>query len=101
MIVKKYKFYRLLQSLLRPESLWKDIFMNFIIGLPLSLRGGRAFDAIFAVVDKYSKMAYFILITIDIDVPALAELIYNEVMKYHDIPKSIISDRGSIFTSKW
>jgi hypothetical protein len=75
--------------------------MNFITGLPLLLREDRAFNAILAIVDRYSKMAYFILITIDIDVPALAELIYNEVMKYHDIPKSIISDRGSIFTSKW
>jgi hypothetical protein len=74
--------------------------MNFIIGLPLSLRGGRAFDAIFAVVDKYSKMAYFILITIDIDVPAFAEFIYNEVMKYYDIFKLIISDRGFIFIFK-
>jgi hypothetical protein len=45
-------------------------------------------------------MAYFILITIDIDIPALAEFIYDEMMKYHDISKLIISDKESIFISK-
>jgi hypothetical protein len=86
--------------LLKPENSWKNIFINFITGLPLSLRKGRAFDAIFAVMDRYSKMAYFILITIDIDAPALAKFIYNKMMKYHDIFKSIISDRRSIFIFK-
>jgi hypothetical protein len=74
--------------------------MNFITGLPLSLREDRAFDAIFAVVNRYSKIVYFILTTIDIDAPALAEFIYNEIMKYYDISKLIISDRRSIFISK-
>jgi hypothetical protein len=46
-------------------------------------------------------MVYFILITINIDIPVLAEFIYDEVMKYHGIFKLIISDRGSIFIFKW
>jgi hypothetical protein len=100
MIVRKYKFYRFLQSLLKPENSWKDIFINFIIGLPLSLREDRVFDVIFAVVNRYSKMAYFILITIDIDAPAFAEFIYDKIMKYHNMPKSIISDKRSIFIFK-
>jgi hypothetical protein len=75
--------------------------MDFIIGLPPSLRGGRVFDAILAVVNRYSKMVYFILFTIDVDVPALAEFIYDEIMKYHGILKLIVSDRKSIFIFKW
>jgi hypothetical protein len=74
--------------------------MNFITGLPPSLRGGRAFDAILAVVNRYSKMVYFISITININAPALAKFIYNEIIKYHGMLKSIISDRRSIFISK-
>jgi hypothetical protein len=85
----------------KPESLWKNIFMNFITGLPPSLREGRVFDAIFAIVNRYSKIAYFILITIDIDAPAFAEFIYDKIMKYHNMPKSIISDKRSIFIFKW
>jgi hypothetical protein len=85
----------------KPESPWKNIFINFIIRLPPSLRKGRAFDAIFAVVNRYSKMAYFILITIEIDIPAFAEFIYNKIIKYHDIFKLIISDKEFIFIFKW
>jgi hypothetical protein len=69
-------------------------------GLPLSLRKNRVFDAILAVVNWYSKMAYFISITIDIDIPAFAKFIYNKVMKYYNASKLIISDRGSIFIFK-
>jgi hypothetical protein len=100
MTVRRYKSYGLLQSLSRPESPWKNISMNFIIRLSLSLREGRVFDVIFTVVNRYSKIAYFILITIDIDIPVFAEFIYDEMMKYHDIFKLIISNRGSIFISK-
>jgi hypothetical protein len=84
----------------KSEYLWKNIFINFIIGLPPSLREGRVFDAILAIGNRYSKIVYFILITINIDAPAFAEFIYNEVMKYHDILKLIISDRKLIFIFK-
>jgi putative transposase len=99
-IVRKYKPYGLLQSLPRSESPWKNISINFITGLSPSLRGGRAFDVILAVVDRYSKIIYFILITIDVDIPALTEFIYDKIIKYHDISKSIISNREFIFIFK-
>jgi hypothetical protein len=100
MTVRKYKFYRLLQSLPKSKNLWKDIFMNFITGLPPSLRKGRAFNVILAVVNQYSKITYFISITINIDISVLAKFIYNKIMKYHDILKSIISDKKFIFIFK-
>jgi hypothetical protein len=84
----------------KSENPWKDISINFIIGLPPSLRKGRVFDAIFIIVNRYSKIIYFILITIDVDVSAFAKFIYDEIMKYHDISKLIISDRKFIFIFK-
>jgi hypothetical protein len=80
---------------------WKIDIENFITESPLSLRNRRVFNAILAVVNRYSKIAYFILITIDIDVPAFAEFIYDEMMKYHGIFKLIIWDREFIFIFKW
>ncbi|RDY05047.1 hypothetical protein CR513_11169, partial [Mucuna pruriens] len=44
-------------SLPIPTSPWVNIFMDFVLGLP-RFRGGK--DLIFMVVDKFSKMTYFI-----------------------------------------
>jgi hypothetical protein len=100
MIVRKYKLYKFLQSLPRSESPWKDIFINFIIELQPSLRKGPAFDAIFIIVDRYSKIIYFISTIINNNTTVLAEFIYDKIIKYHNISKLIISDRESIFNFK-
>jgi hypothetical protein len=49
-----------LQSLPRPEGPWEELTMDFITGLPPSRRGEGVFDAIWVVVDRYTKMARYV-----------------------------------------
>jgi len=48
---------RLYTPLLVPGTLWLNVSMNFILGLPCTQ---RAMDSIFIVVYRFSKMSHFI-----------------------------------------
>jgi hypothetical protein len=46
-----------LQPLSIPEWKWKNIFMDFIVGLPCTSRG---YNSIWVIVDRLTKSAHFI-----------------------------------------
>jgi transposase InsO family protein len=71
--------------------------MDFIEPLPTS--GG--FDSILVVVDRLTKWAIFIPTTVRLTSPKLAQLIIDNVISQHGVPESIVSDRGSKFTSRF
>jgi hypothetical protein len=87
----------LLQPLPVPQTAWEIIFMDFVEGLPLS---GHA-NAIWVVVDKYSKFARFVPLRHPFSAAIVAKLLMDYINKLHDLPKSIISDWDRIFTSKF
>uniref|UniRef100_A0A8C5MZR0 Gypsy retrotransposon integrase-like protein 1 n=1 Tax=Leptobrachium leishanense TaxID=445787 RepID=A0A8C5MZR0_9ANUR len=87
----------LLQPLALPLHPWKDLSMDFIVDLPPS----RQHTTIFVVVDRCTKMAHFIP-TIGLPTAArTATLFIREIFRLHGIPHSIVSDRGSQFTSRF
>ena len=72
------------------------------MGLPISTDWkGKSYDSILVIVDKFTKMVYYKPVKITIDVPGLAEVIINVVVRYHGLPDSIIIDRGSLFPLKF
>ena len=70
--------------------------MDFITGLPRSHRGN---DAIWVIVDTLTKVAHFIPIQTTYRANQLAQLYVSRIVSLHGVPKTITSDRGSLFTS--
>ena len=83
----------------QPDRPWQHITINFITGLPPAGRREKAYDAILVVVNRYSKMVRHIAYIKDINAPELAERLYEEIISKLEIPQSIVSDRGTLFTS--
>lgn len=65
--------------------------MDFITHLPLS----KGFDAILVVVDRLTKLRYYIPCHATDGSEELAHLFVKYVAVYHGLPKTIISNRGA------
>jgi hypothetical protein len=88
----------LLQPLRIPEWKWDEIGMDFIVGLPRTQVG---YDSIWVIVDCLIKVAHFIPVKTTYSSAKLAELYMSRIVCLHGVPKKIVSDRGSQFTSKF
>ena len=86
-----------LQPLNVPEQRWSAVSMDFMSGLPPS--GPLQFDAILAVVDRFTKRVHFIPTHTSADAPATARLFLDHIVRLHGLPRSIVSDRDPRFTS--
>jgi hypothetical protein len=82
----------LLQPLKIPEWRWKEIGMNFIVGLPRTQAG---YDSIWVIVDHLTKVAHFIPVKTTYSGVKLVELYMSKIVCLHGVPKKIVSDRGS------
>jgi hypothetical protein len=89
---------RLLQPLKIPEWKWEEIRMNFIVGLP---RIQAAYDSIWVIVDRLMKVTHFIPVKTTYSGAKLAELYMSRIVCLHGVPKKIVLDQGSQFTSKF
>ncbi|XP_060211808.1 uncharacterized protein LOC132639374 [Lycium barbarum] len=72
--------------------------MDFVSGLP---RTQRNHDAIWVIVDRLTKSAYFLAIKMDYPLERLAQLYVNEIVRLYGVPISIVSDRDPRFTSRF
>jgi hypothetical protein len=72
--------------------------MDFIVGLPRTAKG---YDSIWVIIDRLTKIAHFLLVKVKYPVITYAELYIARILSLHDVPKTIVSDRGTQFVSKF
>jgi hypothetical protein len=56
-------------------------------------------DSIWVIVDRLTKVAHFIPLKTTYNGAMLAELYMSRIVYLHGVPKKIVSDRGTQFTS--
>ena len=72
--------------------------MDFITDLPKTSKGNTS---ILVVVDRFSKMVKIIPLNKNTTAPHIANVFFKHVVRYHGIPKSIVSDRDTRFTARF
>jgi hypothetical protein len=86
------------QPLKVPEWKLEEIGMDFIVGLPRTRDG---YDSIWVIVDRLTKVAHFIPVKTTYTRAKLVELYMSRIVCLHGVPKKIVSDRGTQFTSRF
>lgn len=71
--------------------------MDFIESLPKS----EGKDTMLVVVNGLTKYNHFIPLGHPFTVISTFEIFFNKVIKYHGLPKSIVSDRDKVFISNF
>jgi IS30 family transposase len=88
----------LLQPLKILEWKWEEIGTDFVVRLPRTQAG---YDSIWVIVDRLTKVVHFIPVKTTYSGAKIAELYMSRIMCLHGVPKKIVLDRGSQFTSKF
>jgi hypothetical protein len=82
-----------------PEGRWTRVGLDFIVGLPKTKAGN---DTIFVMIDAYTKMAHFEPTTHKgLSARKTAEIIRERLVRYHGVPKTWITDRGTQFVNSF
>ena len=98
----RHKPYGDLQALPVPTYRWKDLSMDFMTGLPVSTDWkDESYDSILVIVDWLTKMIHYKPVKVTIDASGLAEVIFDVGVWHHGLLDSIVSNRSSLFTSKF
>lgn len=93
--------YGKLESLPIPTRPWQEMSIDFITGLPPTTYQKEEVDSILVIVDRFTKTSGFFPVHSSITVPDLAELFHSHIELQYGPPEGIVSDRGSLFTSKF
>jgi len=80
-----------------PTAVWQDIALDFVEGFPKV--GGKS--VVLTVVDRFSKYVHFIALGHPYTATSVARAFFDQIVRLHGIPCSIVSDRDPVFTSSF
>ena len=72
--------------------------MDFIVGLPLTSKG---YNSIWVIMDRLTKLAHFLSVNSTYSARKYVELYLDQIVTLHGVPLTIVSDRGSVFISRF
>ncbi len=76
--------------------------MDFVTDISISADWkGDSYNSILVIVDRLTKMVYYILVKVTINVPGLAEVMIDVVVHHYGVPESIVTDRDLLFPSQF
>ena len=70
--------------------------MDFVMGFP---RTRHQHDSVWVIIDRMTKSSHFLPIHTSYSAEDYAKLYIRELVRLHGVPLSIISDKGTQFTS--
>ncbi|WVZ52484.1 hypothetical protein U9M48_003538, partial [Paspalum notatum var. saurae] len=88
----------MLQPLNIPAWKWEDIHIDFVVGLPRTQKG---YDSIWVIIDRFTKSAHFLPVKTVYRANTYVELYIAKIVSLHGVPRTITSDRGSVFVSRF
>jgi hypothetical protein len=88
----------LLQPLSIPGWKWDDISMDFIVGIHLT---ARKVNSIWVIVDRFTKYAQFIPMHTRYNTKRYEELYIAHILCLEGVPKTIVSNWGSQFVTRF
>jgi hypothetical protein len=80
-----------------PQGVWTDVALDFVEALP-RVRGK---SVILTVVDRFSKYCHFIPLAHPYSAESVAQAFFNDIVRLHGVPQSMVSDRDTVFTSSF
>ena len=96
-----YKLYDELASLPISKRVWNFILMNFIMNFSLLSWHDYTYNIIFMIMNQYIKMIRYFLIISIINIPELAELFIDIILKNYNLLISLITNHKFLFTSSY
>ena len=72
--------------------------MEFVMGLSHTVKG---YDSILVIVDRLTKSAHFFPVDTRYSAKKYVKLYFDRVVTLHGVSLTIISNRGSVFVSRF